>query len=172
MINPENCRITHYPKEVLATPAEPIEEIDENIRAIAQKMIDLMVANNGIGLAGPQAGVGLRIFVVSLDVSRENARVYINPEVEPAGQLEAAEEGCLSVPGVYPKIRRYSQATVTATDLDGRQFTEKAEGLYARCLQHEYDHLQGKTIVSRMGQTAKIKYRSQLKRLKNSQNSS
>jgi peptide deformylase len=70
------------------------------------------------------------------------------------------------VPGVRTDIRRYAKCTVTATDLDGNEFTEQAEGLYARALQHEYDHMQGITIVSRMGHTAKIAHREQLKRLK------
>jgi peptide deformylase len=69
------------------------------------------------------------------------------------------------VPGIYTKIRRYKKCKVTATDLDGNQFTEEAEGLYARALQHEYDHLQGLTIVARMSQTAKIAHRKQLKKL-------
>jgi len=69
------------------------------------------------------------------------------------------EEGCLSVPGIYTKIRRYKEAEVTATDLDGNEFTEQAEGLYARALQHEYDHIEGMTVVNRMGQTARIAHR-------------
>jgi len=70
------------------------------------------------------------------------------------------------VPGVRAKIRRYEKCTVTATDLDGNEFTEQAEGLYARALQHEYDHIRGMTIVSRMGQVAKIVHRKQLKKLR------
>jgi peptide deformylase len=75
------------------------------------------------------------------------------------------EEGCLSVPGIYTKIRRYKKCKVTATDLDGNEFTEEADGLYARALQHENDHINGITIVNRMGQAAKIAHRRQLKKL-------
>ncbi|MHC4356978.1 MAG: peptide deformylase, partial [Planctomycetota bacterium] len=82
-----------------------------------------------------------------------------------AGELAAVEEGCLSVPGIYTKVRRYKECEVTATDLDGNEFTEQAEGLYARALQHEYDHIEGMTIVNRMGQTARIAHRRQLKKL-------
>jgi peptide deformylase len=92
-------------------------------------------------------------------------RAYVNPTVTPSGELEELEEGCLSVPGVWTKVRRYKRATVTATDLDGHEFTEEAEGIYARCLQHEYDHIEGMTIVNRMGQTARIANRRQLKKL-------
>ena len=86
--------------------------------------------------------------------------------VTPTGELDAMDEGCLSVPGIYTKIRRYRKCEVTATGLDGNEFTEPAEGLYARALQHEYDHIQGMTIAGRMGQTAKIAHRRQLKKLK------
>ena len=166
MIDIERCRITHYPAEVLAKAAEPVEKIDDNIRRLAEKMTEIMLERKGVGLAAPQAGVPLRIFIISLDGTRENVKVYINPTVTPAGESSLIEEGCLSVPGVRTNIRRYTECTVTATDLDGNEFTEQAEGLYARALQHEYDHMQGITIVSRMGHTAKIAHREQLKRLK------
>jgi len=166
MIDIQKCRITHYPAEVLAKAAEPVEKIDDNIRRLTEKMTEIMLERKGIGLAAPQAGVPLRIFIISLDGTRENVRVYINPTVTPAGESSSIEEGCLSVPGVRTNIRRYAKCTVTATDLDGNEFTEQAEGLYARALQHEYDHMQGITIVSRMGHTAKIAHRKQLKRLK------
>lgn len=167
MINVEKCRITHYPAEVLAGRAQAIEKVDDNIRRLAEKMTDIMLENKGLGLAGPQAGVPLRIFIISLDATRENVRVYINPTVTPTSdELQPTDEGCLSVPGVYTKIRRYKKCKVTATDLDGSKFTEEAEGLYARALQHEYDHLEGLTIVNRMGQAARIAHRKQLKKLR------
>jgi peptide deformylase len=165
MIDVEKCKITHYPAAVLGRPAEPVAEIDETIRRLVAKMADIMIANKGMGLAAPQAGVGLRLFIISLDGSRDNIRAYVNPTVTPAGDLDEQEEGCLSVPGVWTKIRRYKRATVTATDLDGNEFTEEAEGLYARCLQHESDHLDGMTVVNRMGAAAKIANRRQLKKL-------
>lgn len=161
----KKCRMTHYPSEILVGRARPVEGIDDNIRRLVDRMIDIMIENKGIGLAAPQAGVPLRLFVISLDGSRENARVYVNPTVTAVGELSANEEGCLSVPGVYAKIRRYNECEVTATDLDGNEFTEQAEGLHARALQHEYDHIEGMTIVNRMGQTARIVHRKQLKRL-------
>jgi peptide deformylase len=166
MIDIQKCRITRYPAPVLAGPAEPVEKIDDDIRRLAEKMTEIMLEHKGIGLAAPQAGVPLRIFIISIDGTRENVKVYINPTVTPAGESSLIEEGCLSVPGVYSKIRRYTKCTVTATDLDGNEFTEQAEGLYARALQHEYDHIQGVTIVNRMGQVAKIAHRKQLKALR------
>ncbi len=163
----KNCKMTRYPHEVLASEAKPIEQIDEEIHGLVEKMTDIMIEHKGIGLAGPQAGIDLQIFIISLDGTRENVKVYINPKVTTSGQLLANEEGCLSVPGVYTKIRRYSNAEVTATDLNGNTFTEQADGLYARALQHEYDHLQGITIANKMSSAAKIAHRRQLKKLRN-----
>jgi len=166
MIDIEKCQLTHYPADVLAGPAEPVEEIDDNIRRLVEKMIDVMFRNKGVGLAAPQIGVSLRLFIISLDGNRETVKVYINPTVTPTGDLDTLDEGCLSVPNIYTKIRRYKKCKVTATDLDGKEFTDEAEGLYARALQHENDHINGLTIVSRMGQAAKIAHRRQLKKLR------
>ena len=166
MIEPEKCHLTHYPAQVLGKRAEPVEKIDDGIRRLVEKMKDMMVEHKGVGFAAPQAGVALRLFVISLTGKREDARVYVNPTVTPIGdEFMEVEEGCLSVPGVHTKIRRYKHCTVTAADLEGNKFTEQAEGLYARALQHEYDHIEGITIVSRMGEAARIAHRRQLKKL-------
>ena len=166
MIDIEKCRLTHYPADVLAGPAAPVEKIDDNVRRLVEKMIDIMVKNKGVGLAAPQIGISLQLFIISLDGGRDSVKVFINPKVTPIGDLDSVEEGCLSVPNVYTKIRRYKKCKVTATDLDGNEFKEEAEGLYARALQHENDHINGVTIVSRMGQAAKIAHRRQLKKLR------
>jgi peptide deformylase len=166
-MNYDNCKITHYPAEVLAGPAKPVEKIDDSIRRLVEKMTDIMLEHKGIGLAAPQAGVPLRLFIISLEQTREGVKVFVNPTVTPIGELDFFEEGCLSVPGIYTKIRRYKKCKVTATGLDGREFTEEAEGLYARALQHEFDHIEGTTIVNRMSQVAKISHRKQLKKLEN-----
>jgi peptide deformylase len=165
MVDINKCRITHYPADVLAGRAGPVEKIDDSIRQLVQKMTDIMLENKGVGLAAPQAGVPLRLFIISLDGTREAVKVYINPEITPSGDFDAIEEGCLSVPGVYTKIRRYKKCSVTATDLNGNKFTEEAEGLYARALQHEFDHIEGTTIVNRMSQVARIAHRRQIKKL-------
>lgn len=166
---PENdfdkCVITHYPADVLASEAVDIENIDEDIKKLVDIMTDIMFENKGMGLAGPQAGVNLRIFIISLDGTREHIKVYINPDIETSGSLITNEEGCLSVPGLYTNIKRYEKCTVTALDLNGSPFTEHAEGLHARCLQHEYDHLQGITVVNRMGSAARIVHRRHIKKL-------
>jgi peptide deformylase len=164
-IDPDECRVTRYPEKVLTKKAKPVEEINDDIRKLVEKMTDLMIAHKGIGFAAPQAGVPLRLFIISLDGTKENVRVYINPTITTRGGLEAIEEGCLSIPQVYTKIKRHTQAIVIATDLDGREFTEQAEGLYARALQHEFDHIEGITIADRMGSAARIAHRRRLKKL-------
>jgi peptide deformylase len=166
MVDIEKCRITHYPAAVLAEAAKTVEKIDDNIRQLTEKMTQIMLEQKGIGLAAPQAGVPLRIFIISIDGTKEKVKVYINPTIRPAGGYLSIEEGCLSVPDVHTKIRRYEKCTVTATNLNGNEFTEQAEGLYARALQHEYDHIQGITIVDRLSYVAKIAHRKQLKKLK------
>ena len=165
MTDVENCKITHYPSGILAQRSKPVKKIDDSIRKLVDKMTDIMIELKGVGLAAPQAGVPLRLFIISLDGTRENVRVYVNPTVTPLGEVVATEEGCLSVPTVVAKVRRFGKCKVTATGLDGKEFTEEGEGLYARALQHEYDHIEGVTIVNRMGTTSKIANRKKLKEL-------
>lgn len=161
----DNCQMTCFPAPVLGQVADPIEEINDHIRRLAGKMIDIMVEQKGVGLAGPQAGVNLRIFVVSVDGTRENAKVYINPEITVSGGLDTSEEGCLSLPGIFAKIKRYKKCTVTATDLEGNRFSEQGEGLQIKAFQHEFDHLEGTLIKDRMGQVQRIAARKQLRHL-------
>ncbi len=160
-----DIRMTRYPAKVLGQKAKPVGEITDDIRALAAEMIDMMIEQKGVGLAGPQVGVDLRIFVFSYDATRENARVYINPEIEISGGLEANHEGCLSLPGIEAKIKRYKKCTITATDLDGSRFTEEAEGIEIRGFQHEVDHLDGMLIKDRMGQAQRIGARKALRQL-------
>ncbi len=165
MVDVDKCKLTKFPTPVLGEKAEPVGEIDVVIRALAERMIEIMLQTQGVGLAGPQAGVNLRIFVVSADGSRENAKIYINPSIETSGDMEVNEEGCLSLPGIFAKIKRFKECTVTATDLEGNEFTEKGEGLLARAFQHEYDHLEGMMIKDRFNRVQQIGARRRLKQL-------
>ena len=165
MIDIDKCSLVYYPSPVLTRRAEPVQDIDDNLRQCVDKMCGIMQKKQGIGLAAPQVGLLLRFFLIGLDGDSNNFKAFINPTLTLGDALETMEEGCLSVPGVFTKVRRYKTCEVTATDLQGRKFTETAEGLYARCLQHEYDHLEGITLVNRMGPTARIVHRRQLKKL-------
>ena len=166
MLDVDKCCITHFPSPLLAQKAQPIEKFDGDIRALADKMMDIMVQHKGVGLAGPQAGAPLRIFVASPDGTKRNAKVYINPVITPSGKLQAAEEGCLSLPGIFGKIRRYSKCSINAQDLDGKQFSQEAEGLLARIFQHECDHLDGTLVADKLSTVAKIAARKKLKKLR------
>ncbi len=166
MLDVDKCCITRFPAPVLGEPAKPVDKIDDTIAALADKMKDIMVEFKGVGLAGPQAGVGLRIFVASPDGTKENAKVYINPVITPSGKVESVEEGCLSLPGIWGKIRRYTKCSIKAKGLDGREFSEEAEGLLARIFQHEFDHLNGTLIADKFSTVAKIGARKKLKELR------
>jgi peptide deformylase len=165
MTDAEKYCMTCYPAKVLSSPAEPVAEITDDIRQLAARMIEIMFEQKGVGLAGPQAGVNLRIFVISLDGTEESVKVYINPKIKTSGGIEANSEGCLSLPGITANIKRFKNCTVTATDLDGNEFTDEADGLYSRALQHEYDHLDGMMIKDRMGRVSAIAAKRHLKKL-------
>jgi peptide deformylase len=166
MADVAKCCITHYPTPVLAEKAEPVEVFDDSLKALAEKMKDIMVENKGVGLAGPQAGIGLRIFVASPDGTKKNAKAYINPVINPSGKILTNEEGCLSLPGIYGNIRRYSNCSIKAQDLLGKEFFEEAEGILARIFQHECDHLDGILIADKFSTVAKIGARKKLKKLR------
>ena len=165
MVDYDKCCMTRFPAGVLAGKAKRVEEIGEDIVKLVDVMVDIMLENKGIGLAAPQAGVDLRLFVISLDGSREGVQVFINPEIEVSGDVESIEEGCLSLPNIYGKVKRHTVCKVTATGLDGKEFTDVGEGLYARAMQHEYDHLEGTMIKDRFGRLGMIGARKHLKKL-------
>jgi len=166
MIDLDNVKLTYYPAKILTIKAKDVTVFDDNLRAFVDKMYDLMLEHQGVGLAAAQANKSLRLFLVSLDGTRENSAVFINPKLELSGPWETNEEGCLSFPKMYTKIKRYRDCKVTAQDIEGRHFAGEAEGgLYSRCLQHEYDHIEGITLANRMGQAARIVHRRLLKKL-------
>jgi len=166
MIDVDKCKITRWPSPVLLHKAGPVEKIDDNIRALSEKMIDIMVEYKGVGLAGPQAGVALRIFVASPDGTKENAKAYINPVITLSGSIVTNEEGCLSLPGIWGNIKRYSKCSLKAQGLDGEEFTVQAEGHLARIFQHECDHLDGTLIADKLSTVGKIAARRKLKQLR------
>jgi len=128
--------------EVLTKQAAVIPEIDRSISDLASAMVDAMHVGRGIGLAGPQVGELKRIFVTH--VEGDEPRVFINPQiVQTSTEQVEMEEGCLSIPGVYADVVRSAQVTVQAWNERGRPFTLDAEGILARVILHEYDHLNG-----------------------------
>ena len=143
-------RITKLGEEILRKVAEPIkaEEINDDFRAFIEEMFEAMKDADGVGLAGPQAGISKRVFVAMADDNVK--RVFINPQIiYTSAELCDYEEGCLSIPQVYESIQRPKKVTVQALDENGRPFTLEADGLLARIIQHENDHLDGKLFIDR-----------------------
>lgn len=134
---------------ILREKATPIEEINDEIRDLAREMLIVMKETDGIGLAGPQIGVNRRIFVVRADDGID--RVFINPQIiGTSTETCGYEEGCLSIPGFYEDVIRPERVTIQARNEKGRRFTIEAEGLLARVIQHEYDHLDGTLFIDRI----------------------
>lgn len=158
-------RIVHYPDPALRSPATPVKTIDDTVRAVAARMLELMHEADGAGLAAPQVGLPWRLFVTRADEQRPDL-VYVNPRLmEVGGETITREEGCLSLPGITIEVRRPAAATITATGLDGRAFTDRDEGLLARVWQHECDHLDGVLIIDRMTPLDRLATRKTLKEL-------
>lgn len=143
-------RITKLGEPILREISEPVkpEEINDEFRAFINEMFEAMIQADGVGLAGPQAGILKRVFVAIADDNIR--RVFINPQIiKTSEELCDYEEGCLSIPQVYESIRRPAKVTVQALNEKGKPFTLDADGLLARIIQHENDHLDGKLFIDR-----------------------
>lgn len=135
-------------EDILRQKAEPVAEVNDEIRKLAEDMFETMIEADGVGLAGPQVGKNLRMFVLIAD--DEVRRVFINPQIiKTSEELGDYDEGCLSIPQVYETIRRPVRVTVQALNENGKPFTLDADGLLARIIQHEYDHLDGIVFIDR-----------------------
>ncbi len=135
-------------EDILRQKAVEVETIDDEIKNLIEEMFETMYDENGIGLAGPQVGKNLRLFVIELD--DEIRRVFINPQIISTSQETSMyDEGCLSIPGVYQEIERPVRITVQALNENGKAFTIEADDLLARAIQHEYDHLEGMLFIDR-----------------------
>jgi peptide deformylase len=140
--------ILRYPDKRLHTIAKPVVQVDARIRRLVDDMLQTMYAAEGVGLAATQVNVHERVIVIDTSDARDRAHVLINPElVVRSEEMVFGDEGCLSVPEIYDKVRRHARVTVRALDRDGRRRDIDAEGLLAVCVQHEMDHLVGKVFV-------------------------
>ena len=142
--------ILRYPDDRLHRPAARVTRVDDKIRSLIKDLVDTMYAASGIGLAATQLDVHVRVIVIDISETRDQLRVFVNPElVATSGEVEV-EEGCLSVPGVYEKVRRAERVMVRALDAAGLSYSLEADGLLAVCLQHEMDHLEGRVFVDKL----------------------
>ena len=148
-------RIFGFADAALRRKARPVGRIDKATQRLIDDMIETMRAAEGIGLAAPQIGVSERLFVAELD---DKVYVFINPQIVSLSQeTEIAEEGCLSLPGYQGAVERPVRASVRGKNRRGRGQTIEAEGLLARCFQHEIDHLDGVLFTDRMSPDALLR---------------
>ena len=133
---------------VLRRKAKPVQGIDDEIRDICKLMVEVMIRENGVGLAAPQIGISKRIFVLDAD---DEFHILINPElIELSEEIEGTKEGCLSVPGVDAIVERSTRAVVEGINLKGEDVRLEGEGLIARAIQHEVDHLNGNLFLDHL----------------------
>jgi peptide deformylase len=150
-------KIRVFGDPVLREKAASVGDAADGVRALAQDLLDTLAAADGVGLAAPQIGVSRRVIAVHPPAEtgpgeRPPPAVYLDPEiVERDGGHETAEEGCLSIPGVYEDVRRARRVRIRALDVDGRPLELSVEGIVARIFQHEIDHLDGVLFVDRVG---------------------
>jgi len=143
----ENLEILQFPDERLRRLSVPVESFNQDLKALADKMLEIMYDSNGIGLAAPQVNQTIRLIVVDVSESRDNPRIFVNPEIkEPAGSVDSSE-GCLSVPEIRTTIKRYENITLEYQDLNGERHEEALGDLMSICVQHEIDHLDGKLFI-------------------------
>lgn len=140
--------ITKLGEEILRKKADPVPEVNDEIRKLCEDMFETMISADGVGLAGPQVGKNLRMFVIIAD--DDVRRVFINPQIiKTSSEVCDYDEGCLSIPQVYETITRPAKVTVQALNEKGKPFTLDADGFLARIIQHEYDHLDGILYIDR-----------------------
>jgi peptide deformylase len=162
----ETLRIVLWPDPRLKKVSKTVEEFDAGLRDLAARMLELMRENKGVGLAAPQVGKSLRLFVMNVSGEPGADRVYINPQLALGEGEEESEEGCLSLPGLHVNVVRHKSMRIQARDLDGNPIDETASGFVARVWQHEFDHLNGTLLTDRMGPVAKMANRRLLKDLR------
>ncbi len=177
-VDPASLKLQIHPAACLREKAAVVESVDDEVRAVAARMIEVMNSADGIGLAAPQVGLGWRMFVCHVPPPDDAAgpedpptacagpEVFINPEIlKYEGPPEPYEEGCLSLPGILGEVRRPPIVTVRAIDGQGNTFERRAGGLLGRCWQHEIDHLDGVMIIDKMSQISRLKNRSALRQM-------
>lgn len=150
--------VRRYPDPILNTRCGRVSEITPETRRLVEDMRDTMIAENGAGISAPQVGLSLRIFLVDIwwpTNEFDKTLVFVNPELTELSGYQRVQEGCLSLPNIRESVSRAERVHVQAVGLDGRFFELDADGYLAVAIQHENDHLNGMTILDRMGILAK-----------------
>lgn len=164
-LNVDSLRILHYPDPRLRKKARPVERFDAELEALTRRMFELMYAAKGVGLAAPQVGVALRVFVMNPTAKPEDERVICNPKIRDGHSPAEAEEGCLSLPGIHVQVRRPASCRLLAQDVSGNPIEEEGSDLLCRIWQHETDHLDGVLILDKMSPADEIATRKTLRAL-------
>ncbi len=154
--------ILEFPDERLRKQAKPVPVVDDSIRRLVDDMFETMYEAPGVGLAATQVNVHKRIIVIDVSEEKDQPLCLINPEILSRDGVEEREEGCLSVPGIFEKVRRAESIRVRALDREGEPFELEAEGLLAVCIQHEIDHLDGKLFVDYLSPLKRQRIRKKL----------
>jgi peptide deformylase len=162
--------VVKFPDPFLRQPTARVEAITDEVKALVSDMVETMYAKNGAGLAAIQVGSDLKLFIVEASVAglseNDHPIVFINPTVEwISDETETADEGCLSFPGIFVPVKRGLRARTRATGLDGKEFVVEGEGLYARAMQHEMDHLNNRLLIDFVGPVKRQMIRRKLERM-------
>lgn len=156
--------ILEFPDARLRTRAKAVKSVDDRIRGLIDDMFETMYAAPGVGLAATQVDVHERVIVIDVSEDRSQPLTLINPEIVGRDGLEEMEEGCLSVPGIFDKVRRAQRIRVRTLDREGQVREFDAEGLLAVCIQHEMDHLEGKLFVDYLSELKRTRIRKKLEK--------
>lgn len=143
----QNLKIVRYGNPILRQKSAPVGRVSEELRVLAEEMAEMMRAANGVGLAANQVGINQRVAVVEVE---GKLIVLIDPEITSRKGEQVCDEGCLSLPRLFGEVTRPAEVTVRARDLNGRWFKVRGEGLLARALSHEIDHLNGRLFIDRV----------------------
>jgi len=160
-------KICQYPEPVLRQETDPVTSFDEDLKQLAEDMAETMYDAPGIGLAAPQIGESIKLIVVDISKDRENDRQYmamVNPEIVAHEGFQLDEEGCLSVPDLTAKVKRFKKITVSYQDLKGSPQELSTEDRFAVVLQHEIDHLNGILFIDHLSSLKRNMYKRKVKK--------
>ena len=157
-----NLEILKFPDPRLRTVAKSVEVFDDTLAKLADDMLSTMYEAPGIGLAATQINVHKQLLVIDVSETKDQPIILVNPLLELSGDIIEAEEGCLSLPGIYEKVSRKTEAHVFAKDIKGNDLSFASDGLLAICIQHEVDHLKGKVFVDYISNLKRSRIRKKL----------
>jgi peptide deformylase len=150
-VDPNTLMLVFYPDLILKKIAEEVDPKDKNVQAVARKMVEIMIEENGVGLAAPQVGLSWRLFVTRDPEDEDRGIAWLNPHLEvTCNETEVDEEGCLSLPLIKGGVRRPLGIKISGYDIDGKEASAQSDAFIARIWQHENDHLDGVLITEKM----------------------